>query len=112
MAKGSLGVRESRHTDTHSRLQSQPAGEDLGSRAGLMVSPVLSGYPLLEMPKGALEKLRRVQSAWPPGRSLSGPAVPSQPTEKCGQDEVAMAAGARARCLCSGSWQSPSHGFQ
>ena len=111
MAKGSLGVHESRHTDTHSRLQSQPAGEDLGSRARLMVSPVLSSYLLLEMPKGALEKLQRVQSGGPPGRSLSGPAVSSQPREKRGQDEVAMA-GARARCLCSGSWQSPSHGFQ
>lgn len=76
-----------------------------------MVSPVLSGYLLLEVPKAALEKLQKVQSGWPPGHSLSGPAVPSQPTEKCGQDEVAVA-GAQTRCLCSGSWQSPSHGFQ
>lgn len=88
--KGRLGVCESRHTDTHSPLQSQPAGEGLGSRAGLMVSPVLSSYLLLETPEGALEKLQRGQSGWPTGRSLSGPAVPSQPTEKCGEKEVAV----------------------
>lgn len=55
-----------------------------------MVSPVLSSYLLLETPEGALEKLQRGQSGWPTGRSLSGPAVPSQPTEKCGEKEVAV----------------------
>lgn len=56
-----------------------------------MVSPVLSNYLLLETPKGALGKLQRGQSGWPTGRSLSGPAVPSQPTEKCGEKEAAVA---------------------
>lgn len=49
-----------------------------------MVSPVLSNYLLLETPKGPWGSSREGQSGWPTGRSLSGPAVPSQPTEKCG----------------------------
>lgn len=77
----------------------QTAEGSLGSRARLMESPVSYNSLLLEMPKGALEKLQRMQRGWPAGLSLGGRAVPSQPTEKCHEKEVAAAGARKEVCV-------------
>lgn len=78
-----MDMRADEHAHGYSSLCSQPAEGHLWSRAMLAAQPRMSCSHLrLEMPKGALEQLQRVQSDWPAGQSLSGRGVPPQPTEK------------------------------